>query len=84
MLDSGVGAWVMDKEELPVVASVLLDTSGIVIVVEEELVDSSVLPDAAGIVIGAVVLDCISPEGGWMVANEDPLHGALSTDWKID
>ena len=54
----------MDKEELPVVASVLLDTSGIVIVVEEEVVDSSVLPDAAGIVIGAVVLDCISPEGG--------------------
>ena len=54
----------MDKEELPVVASVLLDTSGIVIVVEEELVDSSVLPVAAGIVIGAVVLDCISPEGG--------------------
>lgn len=47
----------MDKEELPVVASVLLDTSGIVIVVEEEPLDSSVLLDSGGIVFGAVVLD---------------------------
>jgi len=48
---------VTDAEELIVVASVLLDTSGIVIAVEEELVLSSVLLDTAGIVIGAVVLD---------------------------